>query len=74
MKKTIVLAAFILTLPFIVNIPDAKLLDEANAIIASQPQLMTPQKNNDYLWLVFTPVVKDKTPATFEDIRIYRLQ
>jgi hypothetical protein len=30
--------------------------------------------SNDHLWLVFTPVAKGETTATFEDIRIYRLQ
>jgi len=33
-----------------------------------------PIISNDYLWIAFTPVVKGKTSATFEDIRIYRLQ
>ncbi len=33
-----------------------------------------PIISHDHLWLVFSPVVKGKTTATFEDIHIYRLR
>lgn len=60
MRAAIGLVVFILVLPFIVNIPDAKLLDEARNIIVSPPQPLSPQEGNGFYALLGFEAPKGK--------------
>ena len=50
MKIAILLAVFILSLQFIINIPDANLLEGAKKLISSPPELIISQGGAGVYW------------------------
>jgi len=60
MKKAIGLVVFVFIMPFIVNMPDEKLRDEAEKIISSQPKPLTPQTDNGFYALLGFEAPKGK--------------
>lgn len=74
-KVLIGFAVLIVVITFIVNIPDAPLLEKARNIIVAQPQHIGPEKDNGFYALLGfeAPVGKDIHEAGKDVSRVYSL-